>query len=131
MSLKMASAILLAFVLSSAISYQIPIFKPYYMSLAGAVALSTALIAMAWGFRKYISFSLGALLLALLTLQIPFALMINPWKVDWLPGLGGVLLLIWLCGVYIYALDRGLNRWVRERSLARLKAEETKGIGKL
>lgn len=127
----MASAILLAFVLTSSISFQIPLFHPYYMSLGGAAALSTALITMAWGFRKYISFSLGALMLALLTLQIPLALLINPWKVDWLPGLGGVLLLVWLCGIYVYALDRGLNRWVRERSLARLKAEETKGIGKL
>lgn len=122
---------MLVFAVSGVIFRAIPVLQPHCMSLAVGTSLSVGLFMLGWSLRKYIYFSLGGLMLMLLTLQIPIALMVNPWKVDWLPGLGGLFLLVWLCGVYVYAIDRGINRYVREKTLMRLKAEETKGIGKL
>jgi len=127
---KMIFITIVVFALSGVIFGAIPMFQPHAIGLAAATSLSVGLFVLGWSLRRYIYFSLSGLMLALLTLQIPVMLVINPWKVEWLPGLGGVLFLLWLCGVYIYAIDRGLSRYVRERSLDRLKADETKGIGK-
>lgn len=131
MSWKPTFLAILVFTVSGLFFRAIPTLNPYCMTLASAAALATWLLTLGWNYRRYIHFSLLGLVMLVLTLQIPIALLINPWKIGWLSPLGGLLLMFWLCGFYVYALDRGLSRYVRERSLARLKAEETKGIGKL
>lgn len=107
----------------------IPQLQVIFVALGLALMVFVAL--KLWAVRQYLSFSLLGLLLGIITLQVPLALLINPWKVEWLQPLGGVCMILWLAGLYIYVVERGLSRYVREKSLMRLKAEETKGIGKL
>lgn len=107
----------------------IPQLQAIFVALGLALMVFVAL--KLWAVRQYLSFSLLGLLLGIITLQVPLALLINPWKFEWLQPLGGVCMILWLAGLYIYVVERGLSRYVREKSLMRLKAEETKGIGKL
>lgn len=131
MRLRSAFTIFAVYCASVALFSLFHFSQPHALALASATTLTLVLGASWWHYGRYIHFSLGALLLAIVTLQVPIALLVNPWGLVWAMPVGGALLLIWLCAIYLFVVERALHRWVREKSLQKLKADETKGIGKL